>query len=240
MDKLPPLPRRRSVIHDWTTELSPEKARTYDRAVRDLEVAYTMFSVSLDEAMGMRRYGRLPRAYQALSVCPALGQRLAGPVQGLLRAMHRHVRHFGTAPSLAPLDPANFQGVASQRAARFNRLFSKVLLARRNQFLHKVSALADMVEDLQSSLNRSFEALADPADRHLDSHWETLDVCHYDLNTCLRESVVLLKSFLHAVPEGQAVAFHAALEEEAARPAVESSVPARNLAHRRMAFSKGQ
>jgi hypothetical protein len=31
---------------------------------------------------------------------------------------------------------------------------------------------------------------------HPESHWEALDSLHYDLNTCLRETIVVLKSFL--------------------------------------------
>ena len=36
-----------------------------------------------------------------------------------------------------------------------------------------------------------------PADRH----WNILDTSHYDLNTCPRESVVILKRFLQALPQ---------------------------------------
>ena len=38
-----------------------------------------------------------------------------------------------------------------------------------------------------------------------------LDKGHFDLNTCLRESIVLLKSFLVVLPDEQVTAFKAAI-----------------------------
>ena len=33
--------------------------------------------------------------------------------------------------------------------------------------------------------------------------WSELDTLHYDLNTCLRESVVVLKSFIYVLPAAE-------------------------------------
>ena len=135
-----------------------------------------MFSVTLDEAIGMRRAGRLHMAYQLLAVTPALCSTLTCPLMSLLRAMTLHARHFGTTPSLASLDPHNFQRSKSQRVARS-------LLTRRSQFLHKISTQLELTEELGESFLTSVKEL---------------DASHYDRNTCLRESVVLRKCFLLA------------------------------------------
>jgi len=37
--------------------------------------------------------------------------------------------------------------------------------------------------------------------------WAEVDAGHYDLNTCLREAIVVFKSFLIALPEDQLGAF---------------------------------
>ncbi|HEX9224020.1 MAG TPA: hypothetical protein VF860_11860, partial [Candidatus Acidoferrales bacterium] len=42
--------------------------------------------------------------------------------------------------------------------------------------------------------------------------WLEIDLLHYDLNTCLRESIVILKSFLIVLPHEELTSF-----EEAAR-----------------------
>jgi hypothetical protein len=73
-----------------------------------------------------------------------------------------------------------------------------------------------------------------------DFDWEFLDATHYDLNTCLRETVVILKSFLHALPERQLSHFQDIFRQQFAASPSSVPIPARALAHRRMAFIKGQ
>jgi len=229
-----------SVSQDWRRPLDAEKSDAYVCCLRRLETAYSMFSVNLDEAFGMRRNGRNSKAYQVLSVAPALCRLLTGPLHALLQVMLNHAKHFGITPNLAPLKSQNFQHPRSQRVALFNDLFSRVLLTRKSQFSYKISALADLVEDLQSDFQSVAEGLACGDSLHPDRDWELLDSVHYDLNTCLRETVVLFKSFLHALPEGQLPSFQAALRNlcDTSCYALPSCAP--HLAHRRMAFLMGQ
>ena len=229
-----------SVSQDWRLPLSGDKSLAHLNYVRRLEIAYSMFSVNLDEAFGMRRSGRTCKAFQVLSVSPSLCQRLAHPLHSLLLAMIEHAKHFGTTPNLAPLDATNFQDFHSQRVARFNDLFSKVLLTRKSQFLNKISALVDLVNELDSGFEFTVEELVGGDSLHPERDWELLDAVHYDLNTCLREAVVVLKSFLHALPETQLPSFHSTLEGQSASSFATIPARARHLAHRRIAFLKGQ
>ncbi len=236
----PVLVHNGSVSQDWRLPLKGDKSHAYLNCIRRLETAYAMFSVSLDESFGMRRGGCNAKAYQVLSVAPALCRRLAYPLHSLLYSMLEHAKHFGTTPNLAPLDPGNFQNSRSQRVARFNDLFSKILLTRKSQFLHKISALADLVDELQTSFESTVEGLAGGQSLQPERDWELLDAVHYDLNTCLREAVVLFKSFLHTLPETQLTSFRATLEAQSAASSALVPARARHLAHRRMAFLKGQ
>jgi len=232
--------RTGSVSQDWRKPLTGDKSHTYLSHVRRLETAYAMFSVTLDESIGLRRYGRTAKAYQVLAVAPALCQRLVHPLQSLLRGMLEHAKHFGATPNLAPLNPENFQNSRSQRVARFNDLFSRVLLTRRSQFLTKINALADLVEELDDSFGSAVEELLDAQSLQPEREWELLDAIHYDLNTCLREAIVILKSFLHALPDAQLAVFLASLEDRAASSHAPLAARARHVAHRRIAFLKGQ
>jgi hypothetical protein len=229
-----------SVSYDWRKPLDGDKSDAYLNCIHRLEIAYCMFSVNLDEAFGMRRGGHNSKAHQVLSVAPALCQRLANPLHSLLRVMLDHAKHFGSAPNLAPLDPQNFRNSRSQRVALFSDLFSRMLLTRKSQFSHKISALADLVDQLNFGFACTAGDLASGDSRKPDGDWELLDSIHYDLNTCLREAVVLLKSFLHALPDPQWAGFQLALDNssESARSPVYAG--SRQVAHRRMAFLKGQ
>jgi hypothetical protein len=233
----PPSTPKDSVSHDWRLPLQGDKSQTYFNCVARLETAYSMFSVNLDEAFGMRRNGRSFKANQVLSVAPALCQRLAHPLVGLLRVMLDHSKHFGIVPNLAPLDAKNFQSARSQRVARMDDLLSRILLTRKSQFAHKISALAELVEELDSCFESTAEELASGGSFLPDQDWEVLDSAHYDLNTCLRETVVLFKSFLHALPAAQLASFQTAVW---ASTSPRLAVRARHVAHRRIAFLKGQ
>jgi hypothetical protein len=210
-----------------------------------METSYSMFSVALDEAIGLRRGEHIQMAHQVLAVAPALCDKLTTSLIALLRSMTLHARHFGTAPSLASLDPSNFQQCRSQRVARFNGVFSHVLLTRRSQFLYKISTLMELTEELGTSFNDAVEVIGDVSPSQWGRYWDMLDASHYDLNTCLRESVVLLKCFLLALPDKQLAEFQGTLLEQtqSVRLAPRTSrtpVPVRNLAHRRLTLVKGQ
>ncbi len=48
--------------------------------------------------------------------------------------------------------------------------------------------------------------------------WQAVDAAHYDLNTCLREAIVLLKSFLMALPNDELKAFQATVQTQMGVP----------------------
>ena len=206
----PSPPRYVSVQEDWRAWLPDDKYRAFQAISQELETSYSMLSVSLNEAISLRLDGYLTRCRQASSVLPELGNRLTQLLASVLRALADHARHFGTVPNAAPLDPANFRSSRCQRAARMSAILSRVLLTQRSQYLYKVDELLGLVE----SVGRDFCAAAaevvdgtsvEPADL-----WLHIDSLHYDLNTCLRESVVLLKSFLLVLPEEELPGFEQA------------------------------
>ena len=232
--------RTNGVSQGWRSPLSSEKSGAYLHTLRLLETSYTIFSVNLDEAVGLRRSGQLNKSYLALSISPTLCKRLSTNVQLVLRAMLSHAKHFRTAPGINPLDPENFQNPKSRRSASFNNLCSRIMLTQRSQFLHKISTLVDLVEDLEKSFSGAAADLKDSLSLHPEREWEILDSSHYDLNTCLRESIVLLKCFFHALPSEQLAEFTATLQNHTVSPVPSAILPRRHVAHRRMTLLKGQ
>lgn len=198
-----------SVQADWRAWLPVVKDEVFRSYVRLLEISYNIFSVSLDEALSLRQYGRFAKATQAVCVTPDLCSRFAHPLVALLWSLGEHAKHYGTVPNADPLNPANFQGARGQRAARISSLLCRILLSERAQFLHKVSTLTEMVEDLNLDFSAAAARIADRAFGDSDPEWLAVDAAHYDLNTCLREAIVVLKSFLMALPEDQLESFQA-------------------------------
>jgi hypothetical protein len=198
-------PSRRydSVQQDWRSLLPEAKFAFFEVHVRELENAYLMLSVSLNEAIDLSRHGHSAKAFQAMEVSPDLCSLLVLRLDSILHSMHQHARHFGVVPNLAPLEPGNFRTDRAQRSVRFNNLVNRVLLSERSQFVYKLSTLEQIVEDIGDCFIQSAKHV-EPADTpDSSSFWDVLDACHFDLNTCLRETVVLFKSFLVVLPEEQ-------------------------------------
>lgn len=218
--------RLRSVREDWQAWLPAEKDRLFDVTVGELETSYAMLSITLDEAFGLRSKGYLMCAREQTRVCGELFQRLATPLLTVLRALEEHGRNFGTLPGVAPLNPQFFRGETAQRMAWRNNLFSKVLLSMRSRFFHKLHDLAETIEELVGEFHQASEEIAAGSSVQPVAHWQALDILHYDLNTCLRETTVLLKSFLCALPNEQVQPFAYKLRAVSLLPPPRVPVPA--------------
>lgn len=233
--------RGMSVQDDWRAWLPDAKDEVFRSYVRQLEISYNMLSVSLDEALSLRQGGRLVKASQAVCVTPDLCSRFVHPLAALLWSLGEHAKHHGTIPNAAPLDPANFQGTRGQRAARMSSLLCRILLSGRSQFLHKISTLSEMVEDLHHDFCAAASKIVDFAYADSDSDWLAVDAAHYDLNTCLRETIVVLKSFLLALPDDQLEPFQATVCTQMGVPRPKKpSFSQRLVRNRRMAPIGGE
>lgn len=103
-----------------------------------------------------------------------------------------------------------------------------------------MSTLGEMAEELSQDYGSAVETLEEGLTPRPDRFWDILDASHYDLNTCLRESVVVLKCFLHALPEDQLVDFETSLKEHLIASPARIAARVRHLAHRRLTPIKGQ
>jgi hypothetical protein len=236
----PPSARGTSVQEDWRAWLPEEQAVVFRKNAQELETNYTMLSISLNEALELRQERHLGKSLQAVEVSSGLCLLLTELLGGLLRALYDHAKHYGTIPNAAPLDPANFQGHKSQKSARMSSLLNHVLLSHRLQFLHKISTLGEMVEDLGKDYRLSAADLSEGTSTDPREMWNAMDADHYDLNTCLREAIVLLKSFLLVLPADQLGVFQQTiLDQSKARP---EKAPSRQrvIRHRRMTPIAGQ
>lgn len=232
----PPLSRGRCVQQDWRACLPEEKAHVFQEHERHLESLYNMFSVSLNEAIELKLAGFRAKAMCAISMSAQLCERLSRPLAGTLRALHDHAKHYGTVPNAAPLDAENYQGLRGQRAARMSGLLDRVLFSHRLQFLHKVSTLQEMVEDLGRDFRNAADDLAGGLCTDPEHGWYEMGAGHYDLNTCLRETIVLFKSFLVVLPAGQLGDFEKTVYNQSHFSSEELFAPH----HRRLSALAGQ
>ena len=221
---------------DWRAWLPESKSRLNEACCHELETLYNILSVSLNEAIELRKHGSNTKACEAVYICRGICLRFSRTLEAVLGGLHRHAKLFPVVPNAAPLDPTNFRGPRGQRTAKLTGLLSRVLLSQRSQFIHKASTLKEMVIDLRDEFCRAVDDLVSGIFYRTDSFWATLDQCHFDLNTCLREALVLLKSFLLVLPEEQMPSFQSGLKLSSTG----SAEPALAFRHRRFAAVPGK
>jgi hypothetical protein len=224
------------VRDDWRAWLPESKSRLNNDCSKELETLYVMLSVTLDEAIALRQQGALTRSYEAAKVASGLCLRFTKSLDHILGGLYRHAKHFGLVPNAAPLDPSNFRRTHGQRTARLAGFLNRVLLSQRSQFIHKAATLQEMVRDLRSEFCKTVDDLIGGIYVKHEPLWRILDEGHFDLNTCLRETNILLKSFLVVLPDEQIASFESELELPAERPE-----PSRiSFRHRRLAPLPGK
>jgi hypothetical protein len=166
-----------------------------------------MMSVSLDEAIARRARGELVCANQQVSITSDLMRRLMFTLMDACKVLADRGKHVSNLPIVQPLNTGFFRGDTAQSAASWNSLLHNVLLGQRSRFFHKIRILSNTVEQLGREFEQTAEDISAGTCVEPGACWEQLDSLHYDLNTCLRESEVILKSFLHSLPADQLAAF---------------------------------
>jgi hypothetical protein len=195
-----------------------------------------MLGVPLDEAVGLRLRGEISKAHESIRVSHGVCVRFTQSLELVLNGLRRHAKHFGIVPNAAPLDPANFLGSREQRTARITGFLNRVLLSQRSQFIHKAATLEEMVGDLRTEFCRAVDDLVDGLHVSNDALWDALIQQYTDLNTCLGETEILLKSFLVVLPEEQLDQFESDLE----LPSVRTASPSFAFRHGRFATVPGK
>jgi len=192
--------RSRTVREDWSAWIPNEMDQLFDATRHDLEASNFILSISLDEALSLCKGGQFEPGKERVTVIAGLFDRLAVRVGHVIRTIKDHGVHFGTLPNVKPLSPSNFRGAAAQRVAIMNNLLARVVFRERTRFFHKLQSLGEIIEDLQMEARAILAGIAEGASEFPDRAFQLLEVLGYDLNTCMGETTIILKSFFCALP----------------------------------------
>ncbi len=168
--------RSRSVREDWFACLPEEMAQLFGATRSELECFNGILSVALDEALTVCDQEQFTIAKERVAAFGGLFDRMATRLCFVIRTIEEHGSHFGTLPNVVALASENFRGPTAQRISFMDNLLAKVIFRGRTRFFHKLHALKE------------------------DRAWGELEVLGYDLNTCMGETTVVLKSFFCALP----------------------------------------
>ena len=192
--------RSRTVREDWFAWLPEEMDQLFGATRSELECSNVILSVALDEALSLCEQEQFTIAKERVTAFVGLFDRLAIRLRLVIRTIEDHGSHFGTLPNVTPLASENFRGATAQRISFMDSLLAKVVFRGRTRFFHKLNALKEIIEELQKETRAIVEDVSDGAQVLPDRAWRELEVLGYDLNTCMSETTVVLKSFFCALP----------------------------------------
>lgn len=199
--------RSRSVHEDWFAWIPNEMDQLFDATRDELVSSDLILSISLDEALALCKGEQFDSAKERANIIAGLFDRLAVRVGHVINTIKDHGSHFGTLPNVKPLSPSNFRGATAQRVSLMNNLLAKVLFRERTRFFHKLYSLEEIIVESQREVRAIVGGISEGASRFPDRAWQQLEVLGYDLNMCMGETTVILKSFFCALPPEELEAF---------------------------------
>ena len=209
-----------TVRDDWFAWLPNEMDQVFDATRRELESSNNILSITLGETLVLCEQGNYVLAMEHAAMFADFFERLANRLRLVVCTIRDHGSHFGTLPNVTPLVPGNFRGNTAQRISLMSSLLARVVFRARTRFFHKLQSLNEIIEELQEQVRKIAEECdcADPV--FLRRAWPQLEVLGYDLNTCMGEVTVVLKSFFCVLPGEELEGFRAGLSAQASEPLV--------------------
>jgi hypothetical protein len=195
--------KRGKVSDDWITALPREKNQVFQVVVGRWECTYAMMSVALDDAFALRAGGGLVCARQQVSVASDFLGRLSESLISLCETLEQRGKKLAKLPAVEPLNTKFFRGNTGQSAASWNGILHHVLFGNRARFFHKLRILSETLEQIEREFHDAAGDISKGLSVQPSDCWERLDFLHYDFNTCLRETEVVLKAFLRTLPADQ-------------------------------------
>jgi hypothetical protein len=199
--------RSRTVLEDWSAWLPEEMSELFGATRTELESSNGILSVALDEALALCEQEQFTVAKERVMAFAGLFDRQAIHLRLVIRTIEEHGSHYGTLPNVTALASENFRGTTAQRISFMDNLLAKIVFRGRTRFFHKLHALRDIIEELQKETRAIVEDVSHGAPVYPDRGWRELEVLGYDLNTCMGETTVVLKSFFCALPAEELEAF---------------------------------
>jgi hypothetical protein len=197
-----------SVELDWLGSLPESHLAVFNLNSKELESSFGMFAVSLNEAVTLYRDGSVALSFEQATLTAALCLRFSSTLDNVLRSLSEHFDAHGTNPSVASLKPADYHSQHGLRAALASSLWSVAVFSQHKKFVNKVEALRAMVKHIGNDVCTSADLLGSRgATIDQAPQWLTITEGYWDLNTCLRETLVSLKCFLRVLPDDQLSAF---------------------------------
>lgn len=215
--------RARTVNEHWLAELPEERQQLFDSLRMQWEEFYAMLSVALNDAIALRSDGTLIRAREQAAFAAQLAVRLSNALLPAIAALQERSATDDSLPPVEPLRSHHFRGETAREAASWNLLLHWLWPARRSRFALKTRKLDETVTELTHQFREYATEIAEGTCVEPEEGWKTLEILHYDLNTSMRETLVVLKSYLLTTSGDGFAAFRGLVQAHITQPSGVSS-----------------
>ena len=209
-------PRKRRIRDDWLEPLPAARHDFFGTQIAEMASVHDMGSMALNEAFALRRKGHLVRARRHIGITAELLDRLAEHLVTALSAVEDEARGLQSAMAVAPLSPEFFRGEKAVRAAWWNTFVHVPLLTPRLRLYYKLWAMRKTAQGLHADFRWAANEIIEGTSIDPLTSWALIEELHFDLTTLLRETTVLLKSFLLALSSDGFASFQRRLAQHAA------------------------
>ena len=215
--------RKRTILSIWLGRLPAEKAAVYEPSVRILEEGYGLLSLALNEGLVRSEAGEMRAAREAACLCGALAERHGAVLCCALSTLEAGSRHVAAVPEVEPLDAETFRGETGRTASKWNALLHRVVFSARHRWFHKVHTLEEILWHTRARFMSTAGELAEGISLAPKRDWARLEETHDDWNTCLQETIILLKCLLDTLAPGEVEKLRGELEKQRERAENEPS-----------------
>lgn len=196
-----------AVQQDWIAWIPDQSLELFEQIRTELEGSCTALAVLLNEAVQYRPGPASNIDPEMALLFGGLFERLADRLGVVLNALEQHGRDHGIRANASPLRPADFRSPHARLAAHVGQLRQFLPATGYAAFQAKIQAIRWVLSLLREQARHETHAIAAGPTRRMRTHWTHLDVVQDDLNTCLQETTIVLKSFFCAMPVSEVPLF---------------------------------
>jgi hypothetical protein len=181
--------------------LRHEREEIYEPLALEIETQATILGISLNEALGERKEGKLDNAWRLIGLAACQWSWLAENVVGLLNTIEVHVPSSRSVLRVRAIDRQRFR---SHSMAEFTRmrdtLDQLVFRGPRVRYQVNVRMLRRAVEALTLDFQKAHEA-SDVRSDLSSAVWDLIDPAFYDFDLVIKETLLAFRSLLVALPD---------------------------------------
>jgi hypothetical protein len=196
-----------AVQQDWIAWIPDQSLELFEQVRAELEGSCTALAVLLNEAVEHRSGAAANIDCETALLFAGLFERLAVRLGGVLDALEQHGRAHGTRANALPLRPADFRSPHARLAAHVGQLRQFLPATGYATFQAKIQSIRWVLSLLCQQARHETRAIAAGPTKRSRTHWARLDALQDDLNTCLQETTIVLKSFFCAMPASEVPLF---------------------------------